>query len=69
MLRIPNGRCYGDFLKPFLADKSQLSVPMKKGPGGRSSTTGRIVTVFGCTGFLGRYIVHALGKLDEFIIS
>lgn len=37
--------------------------PVSAGPGGRSSTTGRVVTVFGCTGFLGKYIVHQLGKM------
>lgn len=28
----------------------------------RSSTNGQIATVFGCTGFLGRYVVLKLGK-------
>jgi len=32
------------------------------GPGGRSTTTGQVATVFGCTGFLGRYLVHKLAK-------
>jgi hypothetical protein len=32
------------------------------GPGGRSSTTGGIATVFGATGFVGHYIVNALAK-------
>ena len=36
----------------------QLLVVMK----GRSSTTGQVVTVFGATGFVGRYLVNKLGK-------
>ncbi|CAK0735404.1 hypothetical protein CVIRNUC_000575 [Coccomyxa viridis] len=35
---------------------------MRAGPGGRSSVSGVTATVFGCTGFLGRYIVNALAR-------
>lgn len=35
---------------------------IKYGPGGRSSVSGMTATVFGCTGFLGRYLVNKLGK-------
>jgi NADH dehydrogenase (ubiquinone) 1 alpha subcomplex subunit 9 len=31
------------------------------GPPGRSAVTGHVATVFGCTGFLGRYLVSKLG--------
>ncbi|KAL1933025.1 hypothetical protein VTP01DRAFT_8703 [Rhizomucor pusillus] len=35
---------------------------IKYGRGGRSTTNGHIATVFGCTGFLGRYIVNKLAR-------
>ncbi|KAI9280806.1 hypothetical protein BY458DRAFT_531765 [Sporodiniella umbellata] len=35
---------------------------VRQGLGGRSSTNGHIATVFGCTGFLGRYVVNRLAQ-------
>lgn len=35
---------------------------LKSGPGGRSSVSGLTATVFGCSGFLGRYVAQALGS-------
>ena len=50
-------------------NKSARAV-IKKGPptGGRSAASGHTVTVFGCTGFLGRYLVSKLGKIGTQVI-
>jgi len=37
----------------------------KRGKGGRGSFSGMVATVFGASGFLGRYIVHRLGLKDR----
>eukprot|EP01089_Gocevia_fonbrunei_P020065 TRINITY_DN7331_c0_g1_i1.p1 TRINITY_DN7331_c0_g1~~TRINITY_DN7331_c0_g1_i1.p1 ORF type:complete len:365 (+),score=68.87 TRINITY_DN7331_c0_g1_i1:85-1179(+) len=36
--------------------------------GGRQSTSGAIATVFGCTGFLGRFVVNQLGSIGSQVI-
>ena len=36
-----------------------------RGKGGRSSSSGIAATVFGATGFLGRYVVNRLGELKN----
>lgn len=43
---------------------------LKYGPptGGRSAVSGHTATVFGCTGFLGRYVVAKLAKAGTQVI-
>ncbi|KAG0789356.1 hypothetical protein G6F22_006733 [Rhizopus arrhizus] len=46
-----------------LTFRKKTEQPMiRYGLGGRSSTNGHIATVFGCTGFLGRYVVNRLAQ-------
>lgn len=38
-------------------------------PGGRSSVSGIVATVFGCSGFLGRFVVNHLGRIGSQVIA
>ena len=56
-------RTYTDLLT--VAGKPLISY----GPPGRSAVTGHVATVFGCTGFLGRYLVAKLGQYRRRFIT
>ncbi|KAK7056709.1 Protein-lysine N-methyltransferase efm5 [Paramarasmius palmivorus] len=56
-------RAYHDLAK--LPTKKAV---VSQGPPGYSAVTGHVVTVFGCTGFLGRYLVSKLAKLGTQVI-
>ncbi|CAO3694296.1 unnamed protein product [Rhizopus stolonifer] len=46
-----------------LTFRKKTGQPMiRQGLGGRSTSNGHIATVFGCTGFLGRYVVNRLAQ-------
>ncbi|GBP17102.1 NADH dehydrogenase 1 alpha subcomplex subunit 9, mitochondrial [Eumeta japonica] len=53
----------------YRAYSSKLNVAAyKRGTGGRSSFNGMVATVFGCTGFVGRYVCNKLGKIGTQLI-
>lgn len=47
---------------------NKANVHVSYGPGGRSSVSGQVATVFGCTGFVGRYLVNKLGKMGTQVV-
>ena len=64
VLRVPRGS------KSLLSRRfsTKLKGFDRAGPGGRSSVSGLTVTVFGATGFVGRYVVNRLGKMGSQIV-
>jgi len=60
-MRSPSTANYSTEETPRPLKSTNLS-GMRRGTGGRSSFNGIVATVFGCTGFLGRYVCNKLGK-------
>lgn len=63
---LPAEMANADLSQPFAFVQRALHLPDRPpiiayGPPGRSAVTGHVATVFGCTGFLGRYLVSKLG--------
>jgi len=51
-----------------LASIGSNKTVVSQGPPGYSAVSGNVVTVFGCTGFLGRYLVAKLAKMGTQVI-
>ncbi|XP_067000318.2 NADH dehydrogenase [ubiquinone] 1 alpha subcomplex subunit 9, mitochondrial [Anabrus simplex] len=60
------------FHSPYSTDVRQIKNPdlsaLRRGTGGRSSFNGIVATVFGASGFLGRYLCNRLGKIGTQLI-
>ena len=55
-------------VQPFGTVSKLYNTSIKHGTEGRSANGGHVVTVFGCTGFLGHYLVHELARRGNQVI-
>ncbi|KAI9342904.1 hypothetical protein BDR26DRAFT_858965 [Obelidium mucronatum] len=71
MLRATTAICSQTRSLASVATRSvgSTEVYTKQGPGGRSSNSGHTATVFGATGFVGRYVVNNLGKTGTQVVT
>ncbi|CAK9826778.1 NADH dehydrogenase [ubiquinone] 1 alpha subcomplex subunit 9, mitochondrial [Anthophora retusa] len=53
--------------KPYII-KNPTTANLKRGTGGRSSFSGKVCTVFGCSGFVGSYLCIRLGRIGSQVI-
>ncbi|KAI8450982.1 hypothetical protein BY996DRAFT_8543010 [Phakopsora pachyrhizi] len=56
------------FQHDLVRQSATAKVIQLSGPLGQHSNSGLVATVFGATGFLGRYLVHKLAKKDTQVI-
>ncbi|KAI8442779.1 NADH dehydrogenase 1 alpha subcomplex 9, partial [Phakopsora pachyrhizi] len=56
------------FQHDLVRQSATAKVIQSSGPSGRHSNSGLVATVFGATGFLGRYLVHKLAKKGTQVI-
>ncbi|KAL0123306.1 hypothetical protein PUN28_005683 [Cardiocondyla obscurior] len=59
-------KCYYSSQPRIIKDPTTAS--LKRGTGGRSSFNGIVCTLFGATGFVGRYVCNRLGKIGTQLI-
>ncbi|CAK9818060.1 NADH dehydrogenase [ubiquinone] 1 alpha subcomplex subunit 9, mitochondrial, partial [Anthophora plagiata] len=53
--------------KPYII-KNPTTATLKRGTGGRSSFSGKVCTVFGCSGFIGSHLCIRLGRIGSQVI-
>jgi hypothetical protein len=59
---------YGQRRDNLPAETNLNLAGLKRGTGGRSSFNGIVATVFGASGFVGRYVCNKLGKLGTQVL-